>query len=425
MLKGALKSVSFLWAGSIIGAGLAFLVQVITARSLTADQFGSISATLAIIAATAPLAAFGVPQYWLRVFGEEGMSAIRWIKPSIRFSISTTSTVIAALIIWAFAASHSPQVRDITIILIPMVVSQACIELMSAKLQLEERYSTLAKLQLLPNLLRFLGVSAVAISPLSESSGLMTYIAMAYACTAIFFIIPGITEIKKLQSGKINLIGHTQKQNLFTTTPSTVDISRSAFPFGVAASFHIIYFQGSLIFLNYLVSTKDSGLYNCAFVVMSAIYILPNVIYQKFLTPKIHRWACHNRDLFESTFKKGCIGMITAGLISTTIIFLAAPIAIPTLFGEQYIGAIPVLQALSICAPIRFLATCAGSVLTTKEHMKKKALYMGIVALSSIALHLTITKTYGLSGALASTIASEILLLILYIYAARYHVFKR
>src|SRR3546814_4412984 len=45
-------------------------------------------------------------------------------------------------------------------------------------------------------------------------------------------------------------------------------------------------------------SDEAAGVYNVAFVIMSAVYLIPSVIYQKFLLPKIHIWANHDQETF-------------------------------------------------------------------------------------------------------------------------------
>jgi len=80
-----IKEVSFLWLGSILGALSAFALQVILARELGSQNFGLFASSLAFITLMVPIAGFGIAQSWLKVFGLEGMNALRWLKGSFRF----------------------------------------------------------------------------------------------------------------------------------------------------------------------------------------------------------------------------------------------------------------------------------------------------------------------------------------------------
>src|SRR3546814_7151118 len=61
-------------------------------------------------------------------------------------------------------------------------------------------------------------------------------------------------------------------------------------------------------------SDEAAGVYNVAFVIMSAVYLIPSVIYQKFLLPKIHIWANHDQETFVKAYEKGRLFMFLTGI---------------------------------------------------------------------------------------------------------------
>ena len=95
MLKQkAFNALALLWLGTLLGAGLAFLIQIILARKLGSEYFGMFSAVLAMVTLVTPLAGFGISQLWLKVFGQERWNAQKWIKPSFDFVILSTSILL-------------------------------------------------------------------------------------------------------------------------------------------------------------------------------------------------------------------------------------------------------------------------------------------------------------------------------------------
>src|SRR5690606_6755812 len=54
-LRGGLKALTLIWAGSLLGAACAFLTQVLLARSLGPVQYGIFAAALATATLLAPL----------------------------------------------------------------------------------------------------------------------------------------------------------------------------------------------------------------------------------------------------------------------------------------------------------------------------------------------------------------------------------
>ena len=152
----SVKSISFLWLGSLIGAGVAFMTQVVLARVLGADSFGLFASGLAMAMLIAPIASFGIGPYWLKVFGSEGWGAIRWVTPSLKLAMFSISTGVLILLFWGAVGPHGIQSRLLIFFLAAHLAGQASLEIASSKLQLEERFLELAIWQLFPHIVRML-----------------------------------------------------------------------------------------------------------------------------------------------------------------------------------------------------------------------------------------------------------------------------
>jgi O-antigen/teichoic acid export membrane protein len=198
----------------------------------------------------------------------------------------------------------------------------------------------------------------------------------------------------------------------------------NAWPFGLAAFFYLIYYQSNIILLKYLIGDEAAGIYNVAFTVMAAVYLLPGVIYQKYLLPKIHRWANHDTQKFYEVYRYGIKAMFTLGIVAMIGIWLTAFWAIPLLFGKKYVDAVSLLNILALSAPIIFLAFNSGATLVTKENMLRKVKYMGYVAILNILLNITLIPLYNTSGAAIATVLSNSVLLYLYSFGTKKYVFS-
>lgn len=423
--RHAVKAVSLLWIGSLLGAGCAFLTQIILARQLGPSDFGIFAAALAMITLLAPLAGFGIAGYWLKVFGQEGWHATRWLLGSFRFTILSTLIVILLLVGWAMLGPHDVLTTTVLLVLTFYILGQLVVELVSGKLQLEERYLNLALWQFLPHFLRLLLVAVFAYATTLILNVHM--VAYAYAVVALVIFIVGSVLLLRMYQGKLSLKGHgaaegPEKQNK-QDSPGIFQVAVHSWPFGLAGIFYLIYFQSDIILLKYLSGAETAGIYNAAFLVMAAIYLLPSVIYQKFMLPKLHRWAHHDRERFYHTYRVGNVFMLGLGVVAMLGLWGVVPWAIPMLFGVEYQGAILLLMILSLAAPIRFLATSVGATLVTQDHMKRKVKYMGTVAVLNIILNLSLIPIFGGVGAAIATVMSELALLIIYIISVRNNVF--
>ncbi len=424
MLKiDVLKTISLLWISSLAGAGFAFIMQVILARYLTPISFGDFVAALATTTLFVPLAGFGISQFWLKVFGQEGKVAIRWLPSSFKFILLSTTTVFILLILWALLGPHNIFMRNLLLAFSFYVWGQVAIELISSKLQLEERYMHLALWQLLPHLTRL--VLIVSLVFLMNEMFNAEMVADVYAVVAILFAISGGIQLVNMVKGSFALKGHTINTTKITyINPTVYEIITQAWPFGLASLFHLIYFQSDIILVKYLSGSEVAGYYNVSFTIIVAIYIFPSVIYQKFLLPKIHRWAHHDRERFYTTYRKGNFIMFVIGVIAMVLIWLLSSSLIPILFGDKYIDAVVLLNILALSIPIIFVASSVGATLVTQEHMRKKVKYMGLVAIINIILNIILIPSYGAIGAAVATVISNIMLLIIFYYASEKIVFR-
>lgn len=426
-IRNALGVVSLLWFGSLAGAGFAFFTQVVLARELTPEGYGVFSAALATVTLVAPLAGFGVHGVWLKVFGAEGWHAIRWLPASFHFVMFSAVTTMLLFSAWAVWGPHDGSTTRLLFLLFPLSLGYLFMELVSSKLLLEERFSSLALWQLLPHFARLLLVLLVVFAGLSSSD--VSAVAIVYALVAVIVIVIGSTHLKMMLGGRITLKGHVsleeqESSSLSNAAPiSLFNVAQQAWPFGLAAIFHLIYFQSDIILLKYIIGDEAAGLYNVAFTVMAAVYLLPSVIYQKFLLPKIHRWANHDRERFYKVYRQGNIAMLLLGTIAMLALWMTAFWWIPLLFGDQYVKTVVLLNVLAVCAPILFVASSVGATLMTREHMSRKVIFMGGVAALNIVLNFLLIPRYGAIGAAVSTVLSNLVLLVIYYIAAQSFVF--
>ena len=428
-VRKARGAVSLLWFGSLVSAGLTFLTQVVLARELTSAGYGQFAAALATVTLLAPLTGFGVAGLWLKVFGAEGWGAVRWLLSSFRFVMLTTAMALLSLAAWAAWGPNDASMRQLLYLLLPVIVGHLFIQLVSCKLQLEERYRTLAVWQLLPNLARLLLVLMIVLIMVAPLS--LNIVAVVYALVALATIIAGFPHLRSMAQRRFTLKGHpnpttVEIERLAMVPPPRMrvfDIAQGAWVFGLGSMFHLVYFQSDVILLKYLVGNEPAGIYNVAFIVMTAAYLLPGIIYQKFLLPKIHRWANHDRARFLRVYRVGNGIMLLLGCGTTVGILLLAPLIVPLLFGKAYQEAADLLAVLAFCAPMRFLASSVGATLATQEHMQRKCGYMGAAAVVNVLLNLLLIPTYAAKGAAIATVLSEITVLALYLLGARRYVF--
>lgn len=418
-----LKHLSFLSLSSLTSAALAFFTQVVIARSLGIAEFGHFSSALALVTLLAPLAGFGVSALWLKEFGNEGWNAMRWIQPSFQFVFGSTLAVFLSILLWVGFGVNDSSTRYLLLALSFGVFGQVSVELLSSKLQLEERYIALAAWQLLPHALRFVLLALTFFFSTRFTSTFM--VGAIYAGVAIFCVLLSLNPLKKMRRGNFLLIGHMVPSTAIKDRlPNWSTVASAAWPFGVGAFAHLIYFQSDIILIKYIVGNESAGHYNVAFTILVAVYLLPSVLYQKFLLPKIHRWSAHNKTKFYTIYRKGNLAMLVFGLFSIAFVWLLGEHLIIIIFGESYKASTNLLKILVVSAPLVSVALSAGSTLVTNNHVLDKVKYMIMVAILNIIMNLFAIPIWGATGAAVTTVISNAVLLALYLNGAENKVFK-
>lgn len=418
-LRRAAAALSLLSFATAFGAAMVLLTQSLLARKLGPAAYGLFASSLAIVSMIAPLAGFGLSQFRLRVYGAEGWGADRWIRPSLRLSAITTAAAFAIVLAWALFFAPGQDTRVVLLLLCPVILGQIAVELVSCKLRLEEHYHRLAGWQLLIPA----GRLAVALLVVLVAGVNVGFVAIGYGLVALLVAIMAFPQFRTMIRGEMDLHGHGPRPAgpLALEPPGALLLWSQAWPYGMAAALYPIFFQVSTVMLKYLGGDVHAGRFGISMAVMSAIYLIPTTIYQKFLLSKLHRWAAHDRPKFWHVYHRGIVSMLALGIAVGAGLWLVMPHVVPLVFGDAYQEVVSILMVLALCPPIRFLCTAVGSVLLTGSHMYYKVLMMGLAALVTIVLDLLLIPSHAEHGAAYAIIGGELTLLVTtWIGARRY-----
>ncbi|GGA42802.1 oligosaccharide flippase family protein [Dyella nitratireducens] len=419
--RRALGAISLLWIATGLGAGLAFATQALMARELGPSEYGLFASSLATITIAAPLAGFGLPQYWLQAYGVEGWLANRWLGPSLRFISASTVMTLLLVVLWSFIGAPS-DARPMLLLMLPVVLGLLAVNLISSQLRLEERHALLAWWQLITP-----GGRALVAALLWLMPGLDGRVAaVGFSATSLLMAMLAWPRLREMMRGGIQLHGHgpppEQQVVADAPIPSVARLLSQSWAYGLETSLYPIFFSISTVLLKYLVGNVQAGIFGIALGVMMAIYLIPSTLYQKFLLSKLHRWAVHDRDKFWKVYRHGSVAMLASGVLVGAVLAVAAPWLVPIVFGEKYQPVVHVLMILAVCVPVRFLTTGLTSALLNEVHMRYRVLAMGLSAVVVIAANAMLIPRYHATGAAIAVVLGEIsLMMAMYVGVRRFH----
>jgi O-antigen/teichoic acid export membrane protein len=416
--RPAIAALSLLSLATAAGAAMVFLTQVVLARHFGPSQYGLFASSLATVSLVAPLAGFGLSQFRLKAYGAEGWAAERWQPASSRFLVLTSVLAIGGVVAWALLGPPvDAETRSMLLVLAPFILGLLAVEQIGSKLRLEERHAALAGWQLLMPTGR-LAIALLAVAGLSMS---IHAVAWGHAALAVVALMLALSQWQAMRRGDWSLKGHGPRDTALTrdiALPDARMLFRQAWPYGVAAMLYPVFFQIGTVLLKYLRGDAEAGVFGIALAVMTAIYLFPTTIYQKFLLARLHRWAVHDRTRFRQVYRLGCIGMLASGLLVGVVLAALSGEAV-RVFGERYASLQPLLMVLAVCVPIRFLSTAVGSVLLTEGQMAYRVGAMLTAATAAALLNLLLIPAQGAMGAAIATLAAEGLLLLAMYHGAR------
>ncbi|RUL72706.1 polysaccharide biosynthesis C-terminal domain-containing protein [Dyella choica] len=418
--RQALGPISVLWVATAAGAVMAFFTQALLARKLGPAEFGLFASSLATLSMAAPLAAFGLPPYWLRLYGVEGWRANRWLGPSLRFITGSTLLALSLVVAWAYLGA-TPDAQPILLLLLPVVLGILASSLISSQLRLEERHYALALWQLATPGSRMLVAALLMLMPALDSRAA----AVGFSLISLLLAMLALPQLRAMMRGGIRLRGHGPRPADLSgdESPSVAHLWSQAWAYGMEATLYPIFFQISTVLLKYLNGNAQAGIFGIALGVMMAIYLIPATIYQKFLLSKLHRWAAHDPKKFWSAYRLGNFAMLASGIVVGAVLITVAPWLVPIVFGEKFRPVVKVLAVLAVCVPLRFLSTAMSSALLNEKHMRYRVLAMGASAVIAIAFNAMLIPTYHVMGAAAATVIGEAsLLLMMYLGMRHFHV---
>lgn len=408
--RSAATAISLLWLATLAGAGMVFLGQVLFARALGPDGYGLLASSLATVTMVAPLAGFGLSQFRLRAYGREGWDADRWLGPALRFSLFTTVSAILAVVAWAlFGGPVDAGTRPVLLWLSPMIVALFAVDLVGSKLRLEERHRALAGWQLLMPA----GRLSVAVAAAAAGSMSARDAAFGHALVAVGVAAVAVPQLAAMQRGGMALKGHGPRRPASGAgrAPGMRQLWSQAWPYGLAAALYPVFFQVGTVLTKYLGGNAEAGRYGVAMAVMTAIYLFPATVYQKFLLSRLHRWAAHDKAKFWRVHRLGNVAMAVAGLAAGLALAALAPWLVPLAFGEAYRGVAAILAILAACVPIRFLSTAVGSALLTGHQMRYRVRAMLAATVVAVAMGVLLIPRYAEHGAAWAAVVAEAVLL--------------
>ena len=398
-LKQYLKKAIIVFFGTFLAAFAGFITQIILARNLSVIEYGIFNTQITFLNFLSPCIGLGLSAYWLKIYGENQEVAKEWMPVSLKLILVTSTLISIIIIVNALIAENLSF--GILLILIFYCFGQSVVELVGSKFQTEYDYNNFTFSQAAPHIIRLILIIALV---LLNWQNLNNFI-LVYSAVGLIIILFWGPELYKF------LIQKPKKSKL--SKKNLIKLTYNTFPFWMGGFLYLTYMQSSILILSHISGPEKTGYYSSAFVVLSAIYLLPSVLYQKLLLPKLHNWAYHDKNKLLRTYNLGNKLMIVLGLIFSLFLYLFSEPIVLILYGDNYRQAIDVLKILCLAIPFKFISSSVGAFLSTRGFMILKVRVMIIVSIFNVIMGCILISLYSLKGAVIVTVLTEIIMMVL------------
>ena len=200
-------------------------------------------------------------------------------------------------------------------------------------------------------------------------------------------------------------------------------VLKPAFTIGAAQAMGLMSYNFDTLLIGFVLGPTSVGWYKAAYKPITAALAMP-LTYFMGLFPALARTYGENRQEYEAIIKRSLrVTAIFALPLGVGGTFFAAPIIL-LLFGPAYANSIPAMQLLSWSAALIIFRDTFRQGLIASGNQRLDLTSAGVAVFFNVLLNIILIPLFGILGAAAATILSEVVWLIVSTYFFSRNVFR-
>lgn len=388
-----LKLVRVLCSG-VGAAGATFLIQVLLSHKLSMHHFGMYATANSSLTMIGPFAGMGVGGLFLRKACVNESRYKEYFALALKcIFINIILAIIVSQFIFFNTGLDTIQALCLASFYLPIAFQYFVISYG----QVSENFAKVSAAQIINPLLRFIAILFLfLVSPTLTNTTVLLFLA-----NFVSFII----LLKLIDQNKIS-------QLLFLKQSKCLVFSflKESFLYSFNGTINVIQIQLSIIMAMYLFGFNTSGIYSSAIVLLTACYILPNLIFGTYLLPQYHKFK---KNALKNASMRHAITAFTFGILFFITVYASSEIVIHFLYPATFKSSALLLNILAVSLPFRFYSTGIGAALLNEKCIKYKVSASFIALLFQIFLMFSL-QSIGEKSLSISFVLSEILTAVIY-----------
>jgi O-antigen/teichoic acid export membrane protein len=374
------------------------LVFIYLARFLTKDDFGIFSFSLSFSLIVMIIADFGLTNFLVREISRNKKDAHKYFSNGLL--IRMTLSIAAFAVGYAALVAMDYPVRTIKV---------ACIMMAFAAMQtLTDLHFTVFRafekmhFEMLLKVFRMLSIGALVIYLTKSSHGIM----------AASLVFPLVEIAVLLIAFSIVNMRFAKMRFDFDIEFSKTMLKDSSVLF-LSLLFATLYLYVDVIMLSKLRTNAEVGIYSAAANIIIAFIFIPQM-YCNSIYPAMSRYFITSKKSLKFIYERSFKYLLILGLPCALGLLLLSQKIIDLLYGPKYAESAIVMTILSGYIFLKFLNPLTGYTLIAINKQNTRLIGQGTAAAVNIILNLILIPNYGIIGAAASTLITEIIFFAMY-----------
>lgn len=407
-----LKDGMLLLIGTAFNTIAMLLMQVILARKLELESYGTIITSFNLINLLALTLSLGIADYFLSVFGKYRWQAYKVVRAWLKFFPILVIVQLIILIAIYFSNVFSKELAIFMLLILPNIIVQGLLPLASSIFQVQGKYIDFVIVNFSIYFVRLVSVVAVFFG----ESKIYAYGSLL-SIFSILVLVYLYYSLKTFCSKGEQL---TDGQSLQMEMPLTIKIIlRKTMPYAILGFCFYGFHQSNILLINVYLNEEMVALYNSAFTIITMAFILPNIIVGQLFNSKVHHWANNDFAKVTQLFFNGTKKMLVIAILVSLLLLLTGKWIILMLFGQDYSYAANLLKWLLLLIPFRYMQAMGNSILNTESNIIIKCKIYFVVSVISIASNIILIPKLGISGVVISAFLAECILLLLTLHFSK------
>ena len=394
-------NMSWMMISQIITSACAFVWTLILARYLGVTNFGIFGTAVSFSTIFGIFADFGINAYIVRAIATDFDNEPKYMGVAISVKVLLSVLYMLMVFLALLVLGWDNYVVAICLLFALENAIKTCYGLLFASFQAHEKMKYQAISNTILNILTFIFIIVITFTNW-ELFG----IAFAYILANIIAAIYTVLALK---------------HNIFAPKfifdkDFSIKLIKAGIPFALTSFFYTIYFSIDMVMLQQFSGAYPTGLYNSTYKLINVLTLF-YTIYTAVIFPVMSKLFKSGEDLLQLSFNKSVkyLSLITIPLSIATVYYASDIINI--VYGNQYAQADSVLQILIWTVIFLFVNGACSLVLNASHKEVAVTKIYSIAALFNVILNLILIPNYNVFGASVATVLSEILILVLELYA--------